>query len=164
MKKISLVPLLFFCLQVFAQKDDAAKFASFITAKDLNKHLSIIAGEEMQGRETGTEGQRKAAAYIESQFKLTGLKMPAGLAGYQQLYPLHQDSMINCKLSTGGSDLVMGTDYLIPANTNDNGNFNSNSIVFAGYGIEDDAYNDYAPLNVTGKTIVIFLGEPKTRW
>ena len=161
MKKLSLVPLLFFCLQLFAQKDDASKFASLISAKALNKHLTIIAGEEMQGRETGTEGQRKAAAYIESRFKQTGLKMPPGLAGYQQLYPLHQDSMINCKLSTGGSDLILGTDYIIPANTNDDGSFKSNSYVFAGYGIEDAAYNDYASLNVTGKTVVIFLGEPK---
>ena len=36
-----------------------------ITASDLKKHLTIIASDEMEGRETGTEGQRKAAAYIE---------------------------------------------------------------------------------------------------
>ena len=47
-------------------------FATTITEADLKKHLYIIAGEEMEGRETATEGQRKAAAYIEEQFKSLG--------------------------------------------------------------------------------------------
>ena len=44
---------------------------------------------------------------------------------------------------------------------NDNAKFKSNKLVFAGYGIDDVAYNDYANINVKGKVIVIFLGEPK---
>ena len=51
---------------LFAQTDAAATYAAVITGKSLNQHLSIIAGAEMEGRETGTEGQRKAAAYIET--------------------------------------------------------------------------------------------------
>ena len=50
---------------LFAQTDDAQKYAASITIADLKKHLTIIASAEMEGRETATHGQRKAAAYIE---------------------------------------------------------------------------------------------------
>ncbi len=161
MKKLSLFPLLFFCLQVAAQNDDAQKYAAGINSDGLKKHLTVIASDEMQGRETGTEGQRKAAAYIEEQFKKIGLKVPKGMKDYQQLYPLYQDSLIGSKLTIGNTNLVFGTDYIIPANINDKGDFKSGEIVFAGYGIEDEKYSDYTSLDVKGKTIVIVLGEPK---
>ena len=75
MKKTVLFISLALCISVtFAQTDASAKYAAVITGANLNKHLSIVAGAEMEGRETGTEGQRKAAAYIESQFKAMGLK------------------------------------------------------------------------------------------
>ena len=161
MKKLSAIPLMFFCLQLFAQNNDAARYASLITVNGLKKHLTIIASDSMQGRETGTEGQRKAAAYIEEQFKAIGLKTATGMNSYQQLYPLYKDSLISSKLEIGNSVLVYGTDYISPATTNETGNFSSKGIVFAGYGIEDNAYNDYASLNVQGKMIIIFLGEPR---
>ena len=63
----------------FSQSNNAVKYAATITTKDLKKHLTIIASDEMEGRETGTIGQRKAAAYIEKQFKLLGLKAAPSL-------------------------------------------------------------------------------------
>jgi len=161
MKKIFLFSLLFICMQVFSQTNDAAKYAATISAGDMKKYLTVIASDEMQGRETGTEGQRKAAAYIEAQFKAIGLKPAAGMNGYQQLYPLYKDSMISSKLVINDSVLVYGTDYLSPASTNETGNFSSNEVIFAGYGIEDKSYNDYESLDVKGKVILFFLGEPK---
>lgn len=53
----------------FAQSDPAAKYAATVTASDLNQHLTIVAGPEMEGRETATAGQKKAAAYIADYFK-----------------------------------------------------------------------------------------------
>ncbi len=161
MKKLSLIPLLFLSIQIYSQSNQAAKYASFITVNDLKKHLTIIASDSMEGRETGTEGQRKAAAYIERQFKAIGLKTAEGMNNYQQFYPLFKDSIVTCTLEIGISTLIYGTDFISPANTNETGNFNSSKIVFAGYGIEDSAYNDYASLDVKGKTVIIFLGEPK---
>lgn len=161
MKKLSLFPLLIICLQVFAQKNDAAKYASVISAEDMKKYLTVIAGDEMQGRETGTEGQRKAADYIEAQFKAIGLKPAAGMNGYQQMYPLYRDSMVSSNLVINDSELIYGTDYLSPASTNEKGSFSGNEIIFAGYGIEDSTYNDYQSLDVKGKIVLFFLGEPK---
>ena len=162
MKKLFILPLIIFCVSAFAQNDDAAKFAAFIDTSLLQKHLTIIASAEMEGRETGTEGQRKAAAYIEGQFKALGLQTASGLNGYQQFYPLYQDSMISSTVKTDDYNAVFGIDFIIPCNTNESAKFKSKKIVFAGYGIEDKNYSDYANLNVKGKIIIIVLGEPKT--
>ncbi len=162
MKKIilSAALLLSFGLS-FSQTGNPAKYASLITGAELKKQLSIIASAEMEGRETGTEGQRKAAAYIESQFKALGLKPADALKGYQQLYPLYQDSLQKAELIVGGSKASYGKDFITPLNTNETGKFKGKQIVFAGYGIDDPKYSDYANLDVKGKVVIFFLGEPK---
>lgn len=98
MKKFLITPLFFLSLAVTAQMDDPGRFASVITGDNLKKHLTVIAGEDMQGRETGSEGERKAATYIESQFKTIGLTTARGLKGYQQYFPLYKDSLKESKL------------------------------------------------------------------
>jgi Zn-dependent M28 family amino/carboxypeptidase len=148
-------------LEAIAQTDNAAKYAATITTSDLKKHLTIIASDEMEGRETGTEGQRKAASYIESQFKLLGLKAAPQLNGYQQLYPLYQDSLISCELIVDGKTAEFGKDYYSQATLSETGKFKGRQIVFAGYGIDDSTYSDYIGLDVKGKVVVFFLGEPK---
>ena len=45
--------------------------------------------------------------------------------------------------------------------TDDISDFNAKNIIFAGYGIEDKNYNDYAGLDIKGKIVVAFTGEPK---
>ncbi len=162
MKKICFLVCLFAGTNLlFAQSDASAKYAAHITGNNLNKHLSIIAGAEMEGRETGTEGQRKAAAYIEAQFKTMGLKPVAALNGYQQFYPLYQDSLQTANLTVAGKTAEYGKDFIVQLNNNETGKFKGNKIVFAGYGIDDAKYNDYEGLDVKGKVVVIFLGEPK---
>lgn len=78
MKKLIIaVVLVTVVAPLWAQKNaDAIKFAATITKKDLSRHLHIIAADDMEGRRTGTPGQRKAARYIAAQFKKLGLKAP----------------------------------------------------------------------------------------
>lgn len=162
MKKNFFITAAFFCYTaVFAQTGDAARFVETITTADLKKHLTIIAGDEMEGRETGTPGQRKAAAYIETQYRNIGLNAPEALNGFQQLYPLFRDSMISSQLKINDKPLLYGTDYIIPAGSAETGKFNSKQLVFAGYGIDDSLYNDYNGLDVKGKIVLFFLGEPR---
>jgi hypothetical protein len=161
MKKLFFLSFTFFAVNAFAQEDIAAKYGNMITGAELKKHLIIIAGDEFEGRETGTEGQRKAAAYIEKQFTEMGLKKAKGLQTYQQLYPLFQDSVQSSMLAINGVAAEKGKDFLIPLSTNSSGKFKSSKIIFAGYGIDDVAYNDYKGKNVKEKVVVIFLGEPK---
>ena len=155
-----------FCLVLgisaaFAQNDPAATYAGQITGKNLQKHLSIIASAEMEGRETGTEGQRKAAAYIEAQFKAMGLQSVPALNGYQQFYPLYQDSLLTTSLTADGKDAVFGTDFIAPLNANETGKFKAKKLIFIGYGIDDKLYSDYTNADVKGKVVVFMLGEPK---
>ena len=162
MKKITTVASLLLCISfAFSQTDNASKYASVINEVSLKKHLTIIASDEFEGRETGTEGQRKAAAYIEAQFKAMGLKAPEALNGYQQYYPLYQDSLISTTLKAGGIDAVFGKDFISPMNTNETGNFKGKKVVFVGYGIDNEKYSDYTGVNVKGKIVLFFLGEPK---
>jgi Zn-dependent M28 family amino/carboxypeptidase len=161
MRKLIFFVTLLTSISSFAQTADPAKYGALITGENLKKHLSIIASDEFEGRETGTEGQRKAAAYIEQQFKLTGLKSVAALNGYQQYYPLYQDSLTNTSLTVGKTAAVFGQDFISPMNTNETGSFKGKKIIFVGYGIDDEKYNDYKDIDVKGKIVVFFLGEPK---
>jgi len=162
MKKILFfICFLFGSFIVLAQSDAAAKYASTITGNNLQKHLSIIASAEMEGRETGTEGQRKAAAYIETQYKSIGLKTVSSLNGYQQFYPLYQDSLKTGNLTVAGKTAEYGKDFIISMSSNESGSFKGKKVVFAGYGIDDEKYSDYTGLDVKGKIVIIFLGEPK---
>ncbi len=51
-------------------------------------HVTAMGGDAMQGRDTGSEAYRKAAAYVVTQFARNGLA-PAGEHGYYQTVPLH---------------------------------------------------------------------------
>lgn len=58
-----------------------------ITAEDLKKHLYIIAGDEMQGRETGTEGNNSAADYLRNFYTTQKIVSPEGVDDYYQPIP-----------------------------------------------------------------------------
>ncbi len=115
----------------------------------------------MEGRETGTEGQRKAATYIESQFQQIGLLSPQSLSNYQQNYPIYKDTLIPKTLKIGKKKYTFGKDYIITPGTGSESNFNIKDIVFAGYGISDKKYDDYIGKDVKGKLVLICAGEPK---
>src|SRR5262245_51388942 len=46
-------------------------------------HIAFLADDALEGRNVGTAGFEKAAAYVEGQFKGIGLK-PGGVSGYRQ--------------------------------------------------------------------------------
>jgi Zn-dependent M28 family amino/carboxypeptidase len=162
MKSVSLffIFLVFFNGYTFSQTDSAWKYAEAITQKGLKDQLSIIASAGMEGRETGTEGQRKAAAYIVSQFQEIGLKSPAQSKNYQLTYPLLRDTLIPKTLTIGRKRYTFGTDYMVSPGTDESSEFNAKDIIFAGYGITDINYDDYTGKDVKGKLVVIFPGEP----
>lgn len=50
------------------------EYATTITQEDLRKHLTYLASDELEGRETATKGQYMAARYIADQFEKLGLQ------------------------------------------------------------------------------------------
>jgi Zn-dependent M28 family amino/carboxypeptidase len=116
MKQLFVLALMASTTYSFAQK--AAKpdaYAKTITAADAKKHLYILASAEMEGRETGTEGQRKAAAYIENYFQQLGLQ-PGTSNGYQQYYKLFQDSLLSAAVEVNGKAYELDKDFSASAN------------------------------------------------
>src|SRR5580692_12759029 len=51
-------------------------------------HVRALSNDGMEGRDTGSEGYRKAAQYVVAQFERAGLK-PGGENGFYQTVPLH---------------------------------------------------------------------------
>lgn len=58
-----------------------------ITVEDLKRDLYIIASDDMQGRDTGSLGQKKAGEYMIQQYKNYGISFPKALGSYYQKVP-----------------------------------------------------------------------------
>ncbi len=58
-----------------------------IKAEDLKKNLYVIASDEMQGRDTGSAGQKKAGEYMVNYYKALGISYPKALGSYYQKVP-----------------------------------------------------------------------------
>src|SRR5947209_11616019 len=63
----------------------AAALAAAVSPDGLRwwSYLEFLASDKLEGRNTGSEGHRKAAEYVAGQFERAGLK-PAGEQGYIQ--------------------------------------------------------------------------------
>ncbi|HEX6429827.1 MAG TPA: M28 family peptidase [Niastella sp.] len=160
MRRMFLVMAMAATTAASAQKiADPKPFANSITPDDLKKHLYIVAGPAMEGRETATEGQRKAAAYIESQFKSLGL-LPGNKENFQHGFPIYQDSLINAALEVNGRRFDMNTDFIVNLNMAHSSTIFCSEVVFTGAGISDSSRNDYKNINAQGKIVLILQGPP----
>jgi Zn-dependent M28 family amino/carboxypeptidase len=70
-----------------ATNADPVKYMNTITANELKTHLTIVASDEMEGRDTGSEGQKKAGRYLISQYKKDEIPFPTGAKDYYQKVP-----------------------------------------------------------------------------
>jgi hypothetical protein len=146
-------------------QDDAAKYAASITPSDLKKHLVIIASDSLEGRDTGSPGQKKAAEYVSKYYKQYGLQPIAtdadGSKTYLQKYKLYKRSWGEVYVKANEKKYEFNKDFYLNGLLDIPEEISSN-LVTAGYGIEEGKYNDYADLDVKGKSVVLFDGEPKT--
>lgn len=140
---------------------DPMPFASTITAEDLKPMVETLAGPEMQGRETGEEGQRKAAEFIAAQFKALGLPTVGDRNTYFQPINLQNESWSDIGLKVGDREFKNRSDFYVFPNYNPNNpKLELKEVVFVGFGIEDPKYNDYGNTDVKGKTVIFYDGEP----
>ncbi|WP_294308630.1 M28 family metallopeptidase [uncultured Chryseobacterium sp.] len=58
-----------------------------IKAEDLKKNLYVIASDEMEGRDTGSPGQKRAGEYMVNYYKSLGISYPKALGSYYQKVP-----------------------------------------------------------------------------
>lgn len=131
-------------------------------------HIQYLAGDKLEGRDTGSAGHKLAAQYVAGEFERSGLK-PAGTSGYFQ--PVKFDiSQIDEPASS--LDLIRDG-KLQPLKLGDDAAFALRSgiapafegaAVFAGYGfaVPEQKYNELSGLDVKGKIVVYLSGGPKS--
>lgn len=142
--------------------DWSAQYAGLVTAERLRTHLAVLASDAYEGRETGTNGQHLAAAYVAGQFKAAGLTGPVAHTAnpYQQPFKLEQVAWADgSTLTVGATSYTWLVDFY---GLGDSPFATETSVtpVFVGYGIDQPGYSDYAGLDVGGKDLLIALGEP----
>jgi hypothetical protein len=156
MKRILIAVLILSTYQGFAQKKTKPEaYAKTITAADLKKHLYIVAGADMEGRETATAGQRKAAAYIESQFKAIGLQ-PGNQGSFQLFYDVYQDSLASTVLEVNGKSFEADKDFN-PSLANYAGTLRFSEVVAIGSNAVDSLKN----MNLNGRLVMIIGSAPQ---
>jgi hypothetical protein len=158
------------------------RYQQTITPEALASRLYFLASDFFEGRETTTRGQKLAAQYLASQYRLMGLA-PKGTntkanslapEAYFQPFKVYKRTPRETLLevTANGSRVASST---FSAEKHDDlsyfltGNMvkASGDVVFAGYGIADDklGYNDYAALrakgiSLDGKWVMILADEP----
>ena len=158
LKYILVVVGLFVFVSVDAQIKDAnaVKYGETITAGELNEHLTILAADAYEGRETGEKGEQMAADYLVEQFAADGIEPVIGDSYFQKF------SLEKYKPEGGatvyGKTFVYMKDFVFFHASGEE--FQIDEMLFCGYGIESDKYNDYKSLDVKGKDLIVLGGEP----
>ena len=164
LKRVALLVLLSTAL--VAQNSPAPAPAINFDGKSWWDYVKILAADNMEGRETGSEGLRKAEAYIVEQLKSIGLQ-PAGVNGFYQPVKL-----VSRQIDESGSSLALvrngkpepltlGQDAMFSTRVDLAPEVNA-PLVFAGYGLHvpEKDYDDFAGLDLKGKVAVIISGSP----
>ena len=152
--------LLCFVLCAAAQSPSPAGF----DGKTWWDHVKVLAADDMEGRETGSPGLAKAAAYIIEQAQKDGLQ-PAGSDGFCQPVTLRSkqidESQSSLTLVRNGQEepLVLGEDAMFSTRI-DLAPAVDAPLVFVGYGLQVPGvkHDDFTGLNLKGKVAVIFSG------
>jgi Zn-dependent M28 family amino/carboxypeptidase len=157
--------LLFICVFVSAQESSSPANLHF-NGQSWWEKVKVIADDKMEGRDTGSAGERAARQYAIEQFKAAGVP-PAGVNGFDQPVKfvsrrlMEQDSSLT--LISGGKrePLTLGEDAIIGTRVMPAADVKA-GLVFAGYGLKipESNYDDYAGLDCKGRLVVIISGSP----
>ena len=156
-----LISLIIVCHCNAQDYGEAQNFANGITESTLREKLSIVASAEMEGRETATSGQRRAAAYIEAQFKQLGL-LPANDTSYQQYFPVYKERFDTCSIAINGKSFEWNKDFYFDFRESSPIDTITSNIVYVSYGIIDpkNKLDDYGTIDVKGKIVIALNGAP----
>lgn len=142
-------------------KVPAVLFANTITAEDMRKHLTVLASDEYQGRETGQPGNIMASTYIAGNLSQMGVKAGGVEGSFFQPVAFTFTKWLDTDMYVKGKRYKHLWDYLSFPELNENEAVTqADEVLYMGYGIDDDNYNDYRRAKVDGKIIMINKGEP----
>lgn len=137
-------------------------YANTITASELKKHLSVIASDEYEGRETGKKGQKMTAEYLKKEFIKDGVG-PGNKGSYLQEFPLIETSKPEATIQIHNRRFSFLEDfYFFQSYANiEDFMIETSEIYPIGDGIIDGEKNDYGKKDLTGKTVIIRVESPE---
>ncbi len=130
---------------------DVKTYAEGITPADLKDNLSILASDAMEGRATGSRGQKMAAAFIRHHFESLGLKGPVN-GSYYQPVELYATTPAEIYVTTGGTRINNFTEVLYLGSADSHGEQKS-AVVFVGKASEAEL----AQVDLTGKAALVMM-------
>jgi len=152
MKKVIFVLLTLFSGFGYSQENPIAlKYGKQVTASDLKEYLSIIASDALEGRRTGSRGQKMAAAFISNHFQEIGLKAPLNNSYYQPI-DLYSASKPNIYVVANGFRTENNGEVAYWGSSDSGGEVKTD-VIFVGQGRE----SDYAKSDVNGKGVMIWV-------
>ncbi len=156
------------CSEQALESFDARAYGlASVSAENVRAHMEVLAADDMEGREAGTAGYDRAAAYVVKQFEQLGFK-PAGTDGYYQAIPFLRSVLdgdtasLSMTIDETTSDLAYLEDFLVYGDYNQVNINADGELVYVGYGVTAPEldYDDYADIDVSGKIIVYQSGAP----
>jgi Zn-dependent M28 family amino/carboxypeptidase len=136
----------------FGQDNDPIrKYSALIKPEELKDNLTILASDALEGRMTGTRGQKMAAAFIANHFREIGLQGPVN-GSYYQPVPLYKVALGDVYVTGGGQTAKNFTDMFYYGDEDTQGEVKVD-VVFAGQGREED----FAQVDVKGKAVVLLI-------
>ena len=136
-----------------------AVYSNMLDTNNLRAHLSIIASDGFEGRETGTRGADLTAAYLESYYINLGFQPYDGRSFTQQV-PMINAQINGGTVAVGENQYNIVSDFLVYPGIEEL-TIDSSAMVFAGYGIINETLNEYSGLDVKGKVVVVLSGDPR---
>jgi len=169
---LSFLLLISFVASIAAQKADPVE-------QNLRRDVAYLASDPLDGRRTGEQGATVAAGYIANLF--AQYKLKAGIStvvngkanrNYLQKFPFTtgveaaetgNEFKLNLKNVNSSQIQVEQNNPVRPLIFSPNGEADNAPVIFAGYGIEsaESNFNDYDSLNVAGKVVLAFDGNPE---
>lgn len=148
---------------------DLARGLAAIQGTAAYGYVKQLSSPAFAGRLTGSDGYTAAAKWAAALYKQWGLKPIDAKTGYLQPYPSPYTIIKSAELTlflpgdAAGKKLEANKDFL-PLLFSDSGRIEA-GLVFAGWGISapDLGYDDYAGLDVKGKIVLCFRGQPAPR-
>src|ERR1700680_569484 len=152
-----------FLVPAFAQQENQPSF----DGKTWWGHIKILAADNMEGRDTGSPGLKRAEAYTVNQLKAAGLR-PAGVKDFYQPVKFESRQLVETESSAAlvrdgkAEPLTLGEDAIFSTRV-DLAPAVEAPLVFVGYGfsIPKSNVDDLAGLDLKGKVAVLITGSPE---
>jgi hypothetical protein len=130
------------------------------------RHIRILSSDEFEGRSPGSHGEQLTVDYIEGQFKALGLSPGNPDGSYTQAVPLSRfraQPKAAFKVGARALEARVPDDFIAYSSVRQaEFDIAVSQLVFVGYGATAPEYdwNDYAGVDVSGKTLVMLVNDP----